>query len=106
MGKFIAIDGLDGSGNAPTSKEFIDAVKVLVDAGLIVVNVTQCHAGRVDMDAYATGVALKHIGVVSGEDSTIEAALTKLYFLMGKYSDNKDVKESMEKNIRGEISKL
>jgi L-asparaginase len=95
-----------GSGNAPTSKEFIDAVKVLVDAGLIVVNVTQCHAGRVDMDAYATGVALKHIGVVSGEDSTIEAALTKLYFLMGRYSDNNDVKESMEKNIRGEISKL
>ncbi len=94
-----------GSGNAPTNSKFIDAVKQLVDNGIIVVNVSQCHAGRVDMDAYATGVALKKIGVVSGEDSTIEAALAKLYFLLGKYPDNNDVRVNMSKNIRGEISK-
>ena len=94
-----------GSGNAPTNSKFIDAVKQLVDNGIIVVNVSQCHAGRVDMDAYATGIALKKIGVVSGEDSTIEAALAKLYFLLGKYPDNNDVRVNMSKNIRGEISK-
>ena len=94
-----------GSGNAPTNDEFLGAVRELVDKGLIVVNVTQCHAGRVDMDAYATGIALKKIGVVSGEDSTIEAALAKLYFLLGKYPDNNDVRVNMSKNIRGEISK-
>lgn len=94
-----------GSGNAPTNGKFIDAVKQLVDNGVIVVNVSQCHAGRVDMDAYATGIALKKIGVVSGEDSTIEAALAKLYFLLGKYPDNNDVRVNMSKNIRGEISK-
>lgn len=94
-----------GSGNAPTNSKFIDAVRQLVDNGIIVVNVSQCHAGRVDMDAYATGVALKKIGVVSGEDSTIEAALAKLYFLLGKYPDNNDVRVNMSKNIRGEISK-
>jgi len=94
-----------GSGNAPTNGKFIDAVRQLVDNGIIVVNVSQCHAGRVDMDAYATGIALKKIGVVSGEDSTIEAALAKLYFLLGKYPDNNDVRVNMSKNIRGEISK-
>lgn len=94
-----------GSGNAPTNGKFIDAVRQLVDNGIIVVNVSQCHAGRVDMDAYATGIALKKIGVVSGEDSTIEAALAKLYFLLGKYPDNNDVMVNMSKNIRGEISK-
>lgn len=94
-----------GSGNAPTNEEFIGAVKELVDKGLIVVNVTQCHAGRVDMDAYATGIALKNIGVISGEDSTLEAALAKLYFLLGKYSENSDIVEGLMKNIRGEISK-
>lgn len=94
-----------GSGNAPTNSKFIDAVRQLVDNGIIVVNVSQCHAGRVDMDAYATGIALKKIGVVSGEDSTIEAALAKLYFLLGKYPDNNDVRVNMSKNIRGEISK-
>lgn len=106
-----SVDGLRGviletfgSGNAPTNQEFLDAVKKIVDKGIVVVNVTQCHAGRVDMDAYATGVALKRIGVVSGEDSTVEAALTKLYFLLGKYSENEEVKQQMSKNIRGEIS--
>lgn len=94
-----------GSGNAPTNDEFLGAVRELVDKGLIVVNVTQCHAGRVDMDAYATGIALKNIGVISGEDSTIEAALAKLYFLLGKYSENSDIIEGLKKNIRGEISK-
>jgi L-asparaginase len=94
-----------GSGNAPTNKEFIGAVRGLVDKGLIVLNVTQCHAGRVDMDAYATGIALKNIGVISGEDSTLEAALAKLYFLLGKYSENSDIVEGLMKNIRGEISK-
>lgn len=93
-----------GSGNAPTSKWFTDTVKRAVAKGLVVLNVTQCQAGSVDMDAYATGVALKKEGVISGYDSTFEAALVKLFFLLGHYSDNEDVKLNMLKNIRGEIS--
>ena len=93
-----------GSGNAPTSKWFVDSIKRAVSKNLIVMNVTQCQAGSVDMDAYATGVALKQVGVVSGYDSTFEAALSKLFFLMGQYSDNNDVKRFLQKNMRGEIS--
>ncbi len=93
-----------GSGNAPTSEWFIEAVKRAVAKDIIVLNVTQCQAGSVDMDAYATGVALKKVGVVSGYDSTFEAALLKLFFLMGYHSDNERVKEDLTKNLRGEIS--
>ena len=93
-----------GSGNAPTSGWFTDAIKRAVAKGLIVLNVTQCQAGSVDMDAYATGVALKNEGVISGYDSTFEAALVKLFFLLGHYADNEDVKVNLLKNIRGEIS--
>ena len=93
-----------GSGNAPTSKWFTDTVKRAVSKGLVVLNVTQCQAGSVDMDAYATGVALKNVGVISGYDSTFEAALVKLFFLLGHFSDNEDVKANLLKNIRGEIS--
>ncbi len=93
-----------GSGNAPTSKWFVDSVKRTVSKDLIILNVTQCQAGSVDMDAYATGVALKKVGVVSGHDSTFEAALLKLFFLMGHYSDNESVKLLLEENMRGEIS--
>ena len=93
-----------GSGNAPTSKWFVDSIKRAVSKGLIILNVTQCQAGSVDMDAYATGVALKKVGVVSGYDSTFEAALLKLFFLMGHFSDNEDVKLCLGRNLRGEIS--
>lgn len=93
-----------GSGNAPTVKWFTDCVKKTVDRGVIVLNISQCHTGKVDMDAYATGKSLKNTGVVSGADSTTEAAVAKLFFLMGQYSDNKDITTMLQKNIRGEIT--
>lgn len=93
-----------GSGNAPTSDWFIDRIKKAVNDGLIVMNVTQCHAGKVNMDAYATGIALKKEGVVGGFDITTESALAKLFYLLGKYSDIDDVKRELVSNLRGEIS--
>ena len=57
------------------------------------------------MDLYATGKALKNAGVVSGFDSTTEAALGKLFYLMGACDDNEQVKALLEKNLKGEISK-
>ena len=93
-----------GSGNAPTSEWFVNSIKRAINKGLIVLNVTQCQAGSVDMDAYATGVALKKEGVVSGYDSTFEAALTKLFFLLGQFSENEDVRCRLNSNLRGEIS--
>jgi len=93
-----------GSGNAPTDSEFLDVVRNLTSRGIIVLNVSQCQAGCVDMDAYSTGRALKTAGVLSGYDSTVEAAVTKLYFLLGQYQDNTSVKRCMCKNMRGEIT--
>lgn len=93
-----------GSGNAPSGKWFTGCIKRAVDRGVIVLNITQCQAGSVDMDAYSTGKSLKNIGVISGKDSTTEAAVAKLFFLLGQYSDNKDVVKKLEKNLRGEVS--
>ncbi len=94
-----------GSGNAPTSEWFVKSIKRAVAKGLIVLNVTQCQAGSVDMDAYATGVALKKEGVISGYDSTFEAALAKLFFLLGQYKDNETVRGYLGVNAKGEISR-
>ena len=93
-----------GSGNAPTQKWFLDIIREADRRGLIIMNITQCIAGCVDMEAYATGIELKKMGVVSGYDSTLEAALAKLFYLMGKYADNDVVKRELNKNLRGEIS--
>ena len=93
-----------GSGNAPTQKWFLDIISEADRRGLIIMNITQCIAGCVDMEAYATGIELKKMGVFSGYDSTLEAALAKLFYLMGKYADNDVVKRELNKNLRGEIS--
>ena len=45
-----------GSGNAPTSKWFLDAIERSVREGVIILNVTQCLAGSVAMGTYKTGV--------------------------------------------------
>jgi GH25 family lysozyme M1 (1,4-beta-N-acetylmuramidase) len=61
--------------------------------------------GDVDMDIYATGRALKDAGVICGHDITTESALGKLFYLMGEHADNEKVKDLLEKNLKGEISK-
>ncbi len=94
-----------GSGNAPTRDWFLDIVKESSAMNKIIVNVTQCLAGAVNMNIYANGKALERAGVIDGYDSTTESALAKLFYLMGKSRDNEWVKAMMGRNLKGEISK-
>ena len=94
-----------GAGNAPSKGWFINLVREASEMGKVLLNVPQCIAGSVDMDIYATGKCLKEAGALSGYDCTTEGALAKLFHLLGQYDDNSTVKSSVEKNLRGEISK-
>lgn len=94
-----------GSGNALSKDWFIDLLKEADRLGKILLNVTQCESGTVNMDLYATGATLKHAGVLSGGDITTEAALAKLFCLMGRSDNNQWVKSMLEKELCGEISK-
>ena len=95
-----------GSGNAPSSRWFLDMVHDASSLGKIIVNVTQCLAGTVDMNLYANGKLLEREGVVNGYDSTTESALAKLFYLMGKSNDCEWVREMMCRNLRGEIKNI
>jgi L-asparaginase len=93
-----------GSGNAPTDEMFIGYLKYAIDHEMIVVDISQCSGGSVELGKYETSALLKKIGVVSGGDMTTEAAITKLMFLFGQNYPAKKVKQLMEKNLRGELS--
>ena len=94
-----------GAGNAPSRGWFLDIVREAASSGKILLNITQCIAGSVNMDIYATGKCLKEAGVINGYDSTTESALGKLFYLMGIFGENDKVKLSLDLDLRGEISK-
>lgn len=94
-----------GAGNAPSKDWFISIIREASEMGKILLNVTQCIAGSVNMDIYATGKSLKEAGVMNGYDSTTESALAKLFHLLGTYGTDEEVKARLETDLRGEISK-
>ena len=73
--------------------------------GVIIVAVSQCLRGRVDLHAYALGRALEDIGVIGAGDATTESVVTKLAFLLS-WSDTKveQVRHYMALSLRGELT--
>ena len=94
-----------GSGNAPQKPWFIRQLKEATERGIIIVNITQCSSGAVEMERYETGIHLLEAGVISGYDSTPECALTKLMFLLGHGLSNEEIRRKMNSCLVGEITK-
>ena len=72
-----------GTGNAPDDPDFLRSIRESVVSGKLIVNVTQCAVGTVEMGLYEASSALLEAGVLSGMDMTPEAALAKLMWTLG-----------------------
>ena len=93
-----------GSGNAPHAPWIIRLLDQAAHRGVNIINISQCITGCVDMERYGAGFQLKVAHVVSGYDSTVEAAVTKLMYLQGRYPDNRMVREKLKQSLAGEIT--
>jgi L-asparaginase len=91
-----------GAGNATSYDWFLEEIGLAIERGIVVVNVTQCKSGRVNQSKYETGKGLESLGVISGDDITVEAAVTKLMFLLGNFEDKDVIRHLFTKNLVGE----
>ena len=93
-----------GAGNTPTFPWFLDMIENKIREGVIFLNVSQCDGGRVTQGHYKTSAFLEKIGVISGKDMTLEAAITKMMIGFSIFKNVEMVKSYLQENITGELT--
>lgn len=92
-----------GSGTTPRDTELLEAVAGAARRGKIMLVVTQCLEGRVDLGRYDASTTLLESGVVSGFDLTPETALVKLMWLLA-LEQGDELQDQIQVCHRGEQS--
>lgn len=94
-----------GAGNIPSTKGgFYKILEKAKANGTIIVVCTQCLHGVAKIGAYEASADLEEAGAISGYDLTVEAAVTKLYFLLSQQYSMEQIRKLMVTDLRGELT--
>ena len=94
-----------GAGNIPgDGNALLPIIRAAFSAGAVITVCSQCPVGAVSLGAYAASAELLSAGAVSGFDMTTEAAVAKLYYLFSLELTTEEIKQYMEKDLRGEMT--
>lgn len=95
-----------GSGNFPMKGEYnmIPFFEKCRAHGVIVAIVSQADYDAVNLTKYPAGRAALNVGAVSGGDMTMEAALTKLMFLLAQSDSKEYIETQFQIPMAGELT--
>jgi L-asparaginase len=94
-----------GSGTAPTEDPaFLTALTRAQAAGVVMLAISQCQQGGVDLACYEAGARLATAGVLSGAAMTLEAAIAKLHAVLGAGLLADEARHWMTRDLCGEMA--
>jgi L-asparaginase len=94
-----------GSGTGPADNAgLLDVLRQAHHRGVVIAAISQCPEGRVDFGTYAAGNRLAACGVISGGGMTREAALAKLFALLGAGLEQRQVEALFAADLCGELT--
>lgn len=92
-----------GSGTGPSDDQaLLDTLRAARQRGVMLVAISQCPEGDVVFDTYAAGSRLRAAGLVSGGGMTREAALGKMFALLGAGLDVDEAEQWFALDLCGE----
>ncbi len=95
---------LAGTGLGHVSTNCYPALQRAQDAHIPVLMTVQTLWGYTGMDVYETGRRLQNYGVIPGKNMLPEVAFTKMAWVLGNYTNEKEIRNILTTNIAGEIT--
>lgn len=102
--KGIVIEAFGIGGLPFQGRNLVEAIKEVLEKGMTIVIGSQCLYEGSNLSIYQTGQKILKQGVLPCSDMTVEAAVTKLMWVLGQTNKKKEIEKLFLKNLSGEVT--